>query len=170
MCYLTKDDAQFVDIIHTNAGNNLASLKFGMTKATGHVDFYPNGGVKQPACKGQRLTSCSHNHAVLYFEASISGPDCQFHAFKCNTWSNFAARNDRDPKCPFSVARMGYYSFESKERGVFYLETHSDYPYCVTYANNTPVGQPLISSGSSNLSSFLLILTFLMASILIPSA
>lgn len=164
MCYLTKDDAQFVDIIHTNAGNNLASLKFGMTKATGHVDFYPNGGVKQPACKNQRLTSCSHNQAVFYFEASISEPSCPFNAYKCNSWTNFAARNDRDPKCPLSITRMGYYSYMSKDRGVFYLETRNEYPFCVNYDNNTPIGQPLISAGSTTLSSFFsLLIGFLLS-------
>lgn len=37
-------DASFVDIIHTSA------LTFGKLEATGHVDFYVNGGTNQPFC------------------------------------------------------------------------------------------------------------------------
>ena len=42
---LAKTDAAFVDVIHTN-GNTLGTLR-----ALGHVDFYPNKGGVQPACK-----------------------------------------------------------------------------------------------------------------------
>lgn len=41
---LDKDDAYFVDVIHTN-GRGL-----GMMTAIGDVDFYPNGGMQQPGC------------------------------------------------------------------------------------------------------------------------
>lgn len=42
---LDKTDAIFVDIIHTNAGQN------GFDRSIGHIDFYPNGGKKQPNCE-----------------------------------------------------------------------------------------------------------------------
>lgn len=42
---LDPSDAEFVDVIHTGAGY------FGKIEATGHVDFYVNGGYIQPACK-----------------------------------------------------------------------------------------------------------------------
>lgn len=42
---LDREDADFVDVIHTN-GNHL-----GVIKPAGHVDFYPNGGEMQPDCK-----------------------------------------------------------------------------------------------------------------------
>lgn len=41
---LDATDAHFVDVIHTNAGY------FGKIEASGHVDFYMNGGQTQPAC------------------------------------------------------------------------------------------------------------------------
>lgn len=37
-------DAKFVDVIHTNAGS------LGDSGSKGHVDFWPNGGKKQPDC------------------------------------------------------------------------------------------------------------------------
>lgn len=42
---LNKDDAEFVDVIHTTG------WKIGFTKRIGHVDFFPNGGIApQPGC------------------------------------------------------------------------------------------------------------------------
>ncbi|KAJ8968067.1 hypothetical protein NQ314_002506 [Rhamnusium bicolor] len=41
---LDPSDAKFVDVIHTSAGT------FGKLEATGHVDFYVNGGSLQPFC------------------------------------------------------------------------------------------------------------------------
>ncbi|KAJ8940385.1 hypothetical protein NQ314_010733, partial [Rhamnusium bicolor] len=41
---LDKDDADFVDVIHTNAGI------FGIKYACGDVDIWVNGGTLQPGC------------------------------------------------------------------------------------------------------------------------
>lgn len=50
---LDKTDADFVDVIHTNA------LVQGKVERCGHVDFYMNGGIIQPGCwaGGQSKTS-----------------------------------------------------------------------------------------------------------------
>ncbi|KXJ70518.1 hypothetical protein RP20_CCG023284, partial [Aedes albopictus] len=42
---LDLTDADFVDVIHTNAG------VFGKIETCGHVDFYMNGGQTQPMCE-----------------------------------------------------------------------------------------------------------------------
>jgi hypothetical protein len=44
-----KTDALFVDTIHTSA-KDLFAGGAGMFTATGHVDFYVNGGRTQPGC------------------------------------------------------------------------------------------------------------------------
>nr|CAD7198849.1 unnamed protein product [Timema douglasi] len=44
---LTSDDADFVQVIHTNVG------RFGYVGDLGHVDFYPNGGSVQNGCDQQ---------------------------------------------------------------------------------------------------------------------
>lgn len=42
---VSKDDAKFVDIIHTDGG------LYGTPVATGTIDFWPNGGyLPQPGC------------------------------------------------------------------------------------------------------------------------
>lgn len=42
---LDSADAEFVDVIHTDAGI------FGYPRAVGHVDFWPNRGISpQPGC------------------------------------------------------------------------------------------------------------------------
>lgn len=45
---LDKDDAVFVDVLHTNA------LEKGKLEACGDVDFYANGGIMQPGCKATK--------------------------------------------------------------------------------------------------------------------
>ena len=47
---LDESDAQYVDVIHTDAG------LFGTTLASGHTDFWPNGGSSQPGC----FFNCKH--------------------------------------------------------------------------------------------------------------
>ena len=37
-------DAQYVDVIHTDAG------MAGTARFAGHIDFLPNGGSSQPGC------------------------------------------------------------------------------------------------------------------------
>ena len=88
---LSKNDADFVDVIHTNSGE----LKRGclsIPRKIGHVDFYPNGGHFMPSCKGiDKIPNplfyfankwlcikdifvkgaCSHERANLYYVDSI---------------------------------------------------------------------------------------------------
>ena len=41
---IDKSDASFVDLIHTNGGNEDSGF-LGMHAALGHADFFPNGGA-----------------------------------------------------------------------------------------------------------------------------
>ena len=56
---LDKNDADFVDVIHTN-GAPIGSGGAGMKLACGDVDFYVNGGEKQPDCSGTFSAAFGH--------------------------------------------------------------------------------------------------------------
>ena len=47
---IDKSDAAFVDIIHTNGGNEDRGF-LGINAAVGHADFFPNGGRQQARLK-----------------------------------------------------------------------------------------------------------------------
>ena len=57
---IDRSDCSFVDIIHTNGGNEDAGF-LGMNAAVGHSDFFPNGGHQQPKCNNNFV--CSHGEA-----------------------------------------------------------------------------------------------------------
>ena len=46
---LNPSRARLVDVIHTN-GEEFIAMNLGTMKPLGHVDFYPNGGGRQPGC------------------------------------------------------------------------------------------------------------------------
>ena len=64
---LDESDALYVDVIHSNAG------VLGTTIASGHTDFWPNGGILQPGCQepGKQLKSRDNYHI---FTRNISYP------------------------------------------------------------------------------------------------
>ncbi|KAK8774748.1 hypothetical protein V5799_010719 [Amblyomma americanum] len=87
---LSKEDANFMDVIHTNGGD-ITDLKLGMLNATGHADFYPNGGEHQPGCPGGfSQISCSHNRAWWLFTSSLENRNCSFKSIPCSAgWYSF---------------------------------------------------------------------------------
>ncbi|XP_049526829.1 phospholipase A1-like isoform X2 [Dermacentor silvarum] len=123
---LSKNDANFVDIIHTNAGY-LYSLKLGIKGPIGHVDFYPNGGSYQPGC-GVDL-GCSHSRARELFLESINSK-CLFTAFPCGSdWVGLVG--DGEEQDWWCSQEMGYNSVIKQGRGNFYLRTNDHSPYCI---------------------------------------
>jgi hypothetical protein len=114
-CHLGKDDAQFVDVIHTNAG------AMGDSEFCGHAEFWPNGGRSQFGCKPTKLShfynmskeflnfyqtepnfgdlfvenidnfasfSCSHMQSCRYFTESVTRPPqaVPFLSSRCQTF------------------------------------------------------------------------------------
>ncbi|KAI8429019.1 hypothetical protein MSG28_007595 [Choristoneura fumiferana] len=99
---LDRSDAQYVDIIHSNA-MPLYYAGLGMSEGIGHVDFYPNGGAVQPGCKkvNNQVTAvnddmykwmvqsvgCNHERSYEYFTESIS-PSCPFIGIQCESYEH----------------------------------------------------------------------------------
>ena len=68
---IDRTDCSFVDIIHTNGGNEDAGF-LGMNAAVGHSDFFPNGGHQQPKCNNNFV--CSHGEAPwIWVDSGIIG-------------------------------------------------------------------------------------------------
>lgn len=129
--HLTKNDAAFVDVIHTSAGRSLARLKLGFVKPLGHVDFYPNGGSRQPGCRWNPMYPCSHRRATRLFVASLKYPGCKFTSWPCPRGYKQALAQDCPRRSePSKMGRMGYYSITAPGRGVQYLRTYAREPYC----------------------------------------
>ncbi|BES96796.1 phosphatidylcholine 1-acylhydrolase activity [Nesidiocoris tenuis] len=120
---LSKDDAQFVDCIHT-------SVCFGDRSPMCHADFYPNeeeGYIeRQPDCNPETLWkdwwNDYHSFAHKFFASSIN-PSHKFKVQPYDCW--LSGKSTRT--CP-AVVQMGYYADPSKW-GKFYTKTTDRYPY-----------------------------------------
>lgn len=115
---LSDDDAVLVDVVHTNAGY------LGEQAAIGHLDFYANGGKKQPGCDWELFGSCSHERAVRLFAESVNSPDA-FKGWLCQ--DEWAALHQR---CPDSgvEATMGEH-LRYSQHGAFFFKTNGVSPF-----------------------------------------
>ncbi|XP_070537615.1 inactive pancreatic lipase-related protein 1-like [Ptychodera flava] len=130
---LDSTDADFVDVIHTD-GNSIFTLGLGLFQPIGHIDFYPNGGKRQAGCaedeNSPTYPNCDHSRSHKYIMESIVS-DCPFTAYPCTMWEI-----DNDPSacnyCPHGqCAYLGINADKGNTRGVFYLETNTESPYCL---------------------------------------
>ncbi|GFS65746.1 endothelial lipase [Trichonephila inaurata madagascariensis] len=142
--HLYKDDADFVDIVHTNA-DLLIYGGVGIGIPIGDVDYFPNGGKRQPGCgstlkgalldifKGDRERTCNHERAVHLFTDSILDPSsCKYVSYSCDSYSDF--QTGKCLSCDQGCGQMGY---KSKGEGVYYLMTKAKKPFCADVAKLT---------------------------------
>ncbi|XP_034475485.1 lipase member H-A-like isoform X2 [Drosophila innubila] len=119
---LDAEDADFVDVIHTNPPER------GVLKPIGHVDFYPNFRVaEQPGCEKEKDPgSCSHNRAPEFYAESINS-NLGFWGIRCDNWLPhvFGRCTARQ-----SQALMGYHVSPIMS-GTYFLETASKPPYAL---------------------------------------
>ncbi|XP_068929162.1 lipase member I-like [Petaurus breviceps papuanus] len=135
---LDYTDATFVDVIHSDANG------LGITHSVGHIDFYPNGGKKQPGCpksifSGLSYIKCSHQRAIFLFLSSLSRK-CNLTAYPCNSYEEY--RNGKCIDCEafgFSFCPItGYYAdhwknhiIERKPLGLnAFFDTSPKEPFC----------------------------------------
>ncbi|KAK5641788.1 hypothetical protein RI129_010335 [Pyrocoelia pectoralis] len=125
---LSREDADFVDVIHTDAG------VFGYPISIGDTDFYPNGGsLLQPGCEVsslaekmyiEQLVNCGHVRAWKLYGESVRNPKA-FPATKVKVAQN---RSERSFKF-VTGAYMGFGVNTSSARGNYFLITNQDLPY-----------------------------------------
>ncbi|KAK8774747.1 hypothetical protein V5799_010720 [Amblyomma americanum] len=126
---LSSGDASFVDVIHANGGL-MTELRFGRKNPMGHLDFYPNGGTFQPGCTGGLSDlSCSHNKAWWYFIESVKNETCSFRSIPCNDWYSYDICLSNNNSIS---ANMGFDSIRAPGKGIYYLRTNSNPPYCIS--------------------------------------
>ncbi|XP_077543317.1 pancreatic lipase-related protein 2-like [Haemaphysalis longicornis] len=124
---LRKEDASYVDAIHTTAGSNVLAGLLGVEEAFGHVNFYPNGGRSQPGCWFFDLF-CHHRRSVQYFIESIyENRHCLFQSHPCDNAEAFLKS-----QCNVTglQGEMGYFSTSAEGRGPQYLWTNGHNPFC----------------------------------------
>lgn len=127
--FLTKADATFVDAIHTSAGSNLLKGQIGFIAPYGHVDFYPNGGHNQPWCTSIFHITCNHYASVLLYTSSLTAKTkCTLSAYACANYELFL--KGATASCKKTDTVLGYDAIKSQARGVQYLTTKAEFPYC----------------------------------------
>ncbi|XP_075537622.1 pancreatic lipase-related protein 2-like [Dermacentor variabilis] len=122
-----KEDASYVDAIHTTAGSNVLAGLLGIESPFGHVNFYPNGGKSQPGCWFFDLF-CHHRRSVQYFMESMQeNRHCLFKSNPCDSIDSFL-----DSKCNSTGphGEMGYFSDNAEGRGAQFLWTNGNNPFC----------------------------------------
>ncbi|CAL1681435.1 unnamed protein product [Lasius platythorax] len=153
--HLHKNDAPFVDVIHTN-GKLLSSLGLGLPEVIGHVDFYPNGGKTQPGCARTESSYfdylpipttaiqraiCSHGRSYVYLTESLTSAaarNCSFWAHNWDLTYRHLSRIIAEP-CDTNVCtEMGIRAELYDQRGTFFVATSSTPPFC---ANSTDINE-----------------------------
>ncbi|XP_062547945.1 endothelial lipase isoform X1 [Armigeres subalbatus] len=127
VAHLSEKDAEFVDVIHTDA------WLYGAPVSTGTADFWPNNGkTLQPGCPKRNykpLTDndlCSHRRSWWFWAESVAeGSNPCFHSIRCKSWSDFKeGKVDRSGQ----IVHMGI-DCSPEAKGDYYLQTNGSPPY-----------------------------------------
>jgi hypothetical protein len=122
---LNTTDANFVMSIYTE---NF----FRNVKNVGHVEFFVNGGVKQPKCDKKLFRQiCDYNTAQEYWlEVVEKNSATTFPARQCNSYSDY-----KNGACNSNT--LGYMNMKTADtlRGKFFLNTNKESPYSRDTAN-----------------------------------
>ncbi|XP_071451360.1 lipase member H-like [Hetaerina americana] len=118
---LDRDDADFVDVIHTCGG----LLGFGAP--IGKVDFFPNGGnIPQPGCPLDYMFAgtCSHSRAWRFYTESVNSVG--FESVPCASYEDFQQNN-----CPQEMKTPMGAPTPRSAHGDFYLYTAGTSPFAL---------------------------------------
>lgn len=163
---LDPSDAKFVDAWHTDA-DTILLLALGNVNVVGHVDFFPNGGRKQPGCdidsperkddKGiieawlamfsihyiisgvRKLFACNHDRAIGLFTESINKKpgQCKHMAYACKDAASFDAGKCTDCGVDGKKCAMMGYDMEDTKDRLLAKGFYTDYGYFAMQDNGT---------------------------------
>ncbi|KAJ2948160.1 hypothetical protein O0L34_g9968 [Tuta absoluta] len=119
---LDKHDARHVEVIHTCGGY------LGFKSPLGHIDFYPNGGTRQPGCGYDIRGLCAHNRAHMFFSESIVSV-VPFTAVRCESYDELYYTGTC--KGTGETLLMGGFDIHYGKDGVYYLKTNAQSPYAL---------------------------------------
>ncbi|XP_058495033.1 lipoprotein lipase [Solea solea] len=146
---LSRDDAQFVDVLHTNTRGS-PDRSIGIQRPVGHIDIYPNGGTFQPGCDIQntllgiasqgikgfqnvdQLVKCSHERSIHLFIDSLLNSQQQSMVYRCNSNQAFNkgmclnCRKNRCNKLGYNINKV-----RTARSTKMYLKTRETMPYKV---------------------------------------
>ncbi|KAJ8951111.1 hypothetical protein NQ318_021555 [Aromia moschata] len=116
---LDTTDARFVEVIHTNGG------LLGFSASIGHMDYFPNGGSRQPGCGLNATGSCAHSRSYKYYAESVLASKNAFVATTCTSYKDYSKG-----RCSANArSLMGGYAVDTTARGDYYLDTNSASPF-----------------------------------------
>ncbi|XP_065073522.1 phospholipase A1 VesT1.02-like, partial [Ochlerotatus camptorhynchus] len=118
---VASTDANYVEVIHTNAG------LLGFDLPIGQADFYPNGGRSQPGCGVDIAGTCAHGRAFEFFAESIRTNPSRFNSVRCANYDQILNNN-----CVSSGANRNMGGDPSNlglASGVFHLITNAASPF-----------------------------------------
>lgn len=131
---LDSNDAEFVDVIHTDI------LERGIFLPSGHIDFYPNFGQYQPGCALPNVTnvgSCNHKRAPEFYGESITST-VGFWGYHCLNWMYYLigiCYNGGNAEQQI----MGFY-VSKNATGSYFLKTNESPPFAQGPYNMTRAG------------------------------
>ncbi|XP_049868423.1 inactive pancreatic lipase-related protein 1 isoform X2 [Pectinophora gossypiella] len=124
MEHVSAKDAEFVDVIHTDAGG------YGAPVRTGTVDFWPNGGKSiQPGCPRfapiplSDDNLCSHWRSWRFYAESVKTPEA-FPASPAESYGKFR----ENPTPESGMIYMGF-NCDTSAEGSYYLTTNAQSPF-----------------------------------------
>ncbi|XP_031530313.1 lipase member I isoform X2 [Vicugna pacos] len=141
---LDYTDANFVDVIHTDTNG------LGIKEPLGHIDFFPNGGKRQPGCpksifSGLEFIKCDHQRAVYLFMAALE-TGCNFISLPCYSYKHYKTGlcvdcdNFKEKSCPKLGYQTELWKDDLKERienrslrTTVFLDTTDTNPFCTYY-------------------------------------
>ncbi|KAJ8666851.1 hypothetical protein QAD02_008513 [Eretmocerus hayati] len=146
---LDRQDAPFIDVIHTNA-RHILFLGLGLPDQLGHIDFYPNGGKAQPGCSDIDVSFwsflllpvniiqeaiCSHGRSHTFLTESIVDSvtgNCTFVGYQWDRSTEHEPSILREKCMKGQCTEMGINSifYYPKSNGTYFVPTRSSYPYC----------------------------------------